>query len=87
MHAWNLYIFASLVSDCGKVIKVDEVSSENLWVDYARIMITTPTLSAIDIMKFMWVGGRKFTICLVDYFEVGLADDTCLVEYEDEEKP
>lgn len=34
----------------------------------------------------MWFDGREIIIRLVEYFEVGLVKDACLVEYEDGEQ-
>lgn len=42
LHAWNLSFFVYLVSNYGRILKVNEDSNDKIWLDYAQIMIFTP---------------------------------------------
>lgn len=46
-------------------------------------MITIVGLCEINVVEPCWVDGKKFDIRIVD-LEFGIAEDICLVEYEEE---
>lgn len=42
-------------------------------------------MNVIDCVEEVWIDGIKYVIRLVGDLETGLAEDACLVEYEDDE--
>ncbi|CAI8616744.1 unnamed protein product [Vicia faba] len=56
----------------------------NVRLDYGHILTTTKLLREINEVEDFWADGMKYPIKFVEDIKFGLADDTCLVEYEEE---
>jgi len=86
IRAWNSVFFMDLSSFFGRLLKIDDQALNKNGMDYARLLISTSILKEVNSFESICIDGRIYPICLIEDFEFGLADDACLVEYEDDHK-
>jgi len=84
LHAWNASFLVVIAASKGRLLKIDECTSDRVRLDYARHLITTRLLGEINNVDEFWIDGKKFMIWFAEDLEFGLDEDVCLVEYEDE---
>jgi hypothetical protein len=48
LHAWNYDFFKLCVMDCGRLLKIDDITMDRDRFDYARILLSTSSLEIIN---------------------------------------
>jgi hypothetical protein len=76
--------FLELAATQGRLLKIDDCTTNKDRLDYARFLISTPSLKEINVIEEVWIDGRMFPIRIIEDVEFGFAEDACLVEYEDD---
>jgi len=57
LHAWNYDFFKLCVMDCGRLLKIDDITLERDRFDYARILLSTTSLEVINTEAQIMVDG------------------------------
>jgi len=83
-QAWNNVFFVGLTSIHDRLLKFDDSTLDKERLDYARLLISTSILKELNVVEDLWIDARKFSICIIVDPEFDLADDVCMVEYEDD---
>ncbi|GAU18424.1 hypothetical protein TSUD_203130 [Trifolium subterraneum] len=79
VHAWNNIFFAELAESHGRLLKIDECTSNKSRMDYARFKIATPSLKEINVTFQVLIDNRLTSIRLIEDIDFKFASDACLV--------
>jgi len=66
LHAWNSNFFKLCVFDCGRLLRVDEVTVEKERLDYARVLISTTSLEVTNTGANIMVDGVIFYFKIIE---------------------
>ena len=82
LHTWNFDFFKLCVFDCGRLLRIDDITLDRDRFDYARILVSTSSLDIIKHEAHVVVDGvlRKFMI--VEEWGLSLGEDACLLAEE-----
>ncbi|PNX71916.1 hypothetical protein L195_g027802, partial [Trifolium pratense] len=80
LHAWNEEFFKLCVLDCGRYLRTDCCSAEKDRLDFARVLIATPSLDIINSVESILVDGGQVEVKIVEEWGYALGEDSCLVE-------
>lgn len=81
-----LIFFKLCVFDCGRLLRVDEVTVEKERFDYARVLIATSSLEVINTGAKIMVDGVIFDFKIIEEWRFSLGEDACLLdEYDTQE--
>lgn len=83
LHAWNSKKFKLCVFDCGRLLRMDEVTVEKERFDYARVLIATSSLEVINTGAKIMVDGVIFYFKIIEEWGFSLGEDACLFDDED----
>ena len=83
LHAWNLNFFKLCVFDCGRLLRVDEVTVEKERLDYARVFVATSSVEVINTNAKLMVDGVIFYFKIIEEWGFSLGEDACLFDEED----
>lgn len=83
LHAWNLDFFKLCVLDCGRLLKVDDMTLDRDRFDFARVLLSTSSLQIINSEVRVMVDGVLFDFQIVEEWDFSLGEDACL--FDDEE--
>lgn len=75
LHVWNDIFFLELAATQGRLLKIDDCTTNKDRLDYARLLISTPSLKEINVIEKVWIDGRMFPIRIIEDFEFGFAED------------
>lgn len=81
LHAWNVDFFKLCVFDCGRLLKVDDFVVDKVRFDYARVLISTPSLEIINFEAKVLVDGELLGFTIVEEWGFALGEDACLGDY------
>ncbi|PNX72734.1 putative sulfate transporter, partial [Trifolium pratense] len=79
LQAWNENFFKLCVFDCGRLLRVDNGSLERERIDFARVLIATPTLEIVNTAVTVLVDGILNEVKIVEEWGFNLGEDKCLV--------
>jgi len=66
IHAWNESFFKLCVLDCGRYLRADNCSLNRERFDYARVLISTASLDAINITDQILVDGMLVEVKIIE---------------------
>jgi len=59
LHAWNENSFKLCVMDCGSFLRTDDMSLDKGRFDYARVLISTPSIDIVSRVERLSIDGHK----------------------------
>lgn len=77
LHVWNEIFFLELAATQGRLLKIDDCTTNKDRLDYARLLISTHSLKEINVIEKVWIDSRMFPIRIIEDLEFGLAEDEC----------
>jgi len=83
LHAWNYEFFKLCVFDCGRLLKVDDITVDRDRFDYARVLVATSSLEIIKSEANILVDGVLFEFKIIEEWGFAVGEDACLFD-EDE---
>jgi len=83
MHAWNESFFKLCVVDCGRFLRTDNCSLERERFDYARVLVSTPSLDIISVVDKLLIDGVLMEVKIVEEWGFSIGEDACLFEEGD----
>lgn len=83
LHAWNIDFFKLCVLDCGRLLRVDDITLDRDRFDYARILLSTSSLEIIKTEACIMIDGVLFDFQIIEEWGFALGEDACL--FDDEE--
>jgi len=83
LHAWNFEFFKLCVYDCGRLLKVDDITLDRDRFDYARVLVSTSSLDIIKSVANVMVDGVLFEFKIIEEWGFAVGEDACL--FDDEE--
>lgn len=82
LHAWNDYFFRLCSMDVGRFLRVDNCTADKERLDYARILVATPSLNIINDDIEILVDDMVLTVKIVEEWGLSIGEDVCLFEEE-----
>ena len=82
LHAWNYDFFKLCVYDCGRLLRIDDVTLDRDRFDYARVLVSTSSLDIIKREASIVVDGVFLEFHIIEEWGCSLGEDACLVEDE-----
>ena len=82
LHAWNYDFFKLCVMDCGRLLRIDDITLERDRFDYARILLSTNSLEVINTEAQIMVDGVLFNFKIIEEWGYSLGEDACLLDEE-----
>jgi len=83
LHAWNLDFFKLCVYDCGRLLRLDDVTLDKGRLDYARVLISTSSLDVIKANATIMLDGKIFDFQIVEEGGFLVGEDACLSDDEE----
>jgi len=83
LHAWNEYFFKLCVMECGRFLRTDMCSLEKERFDYARVLVSTPSLDIIFVVEKLLIDGVLMEVKIVEEWGFNIGEDVCLFEEGD----
>jgi len=83
LHAWNIDFFKLCVLDCGRLLKVDDITSDRDRFDYARILLSTTSLEVIRTEASILIDGVLFDVQIIEEWGCTRVEDACLLDDEE----
>ena len=80
LHAWNYDFFKLCVYDCGRLLRVDDVTVDRDRFDYARVLVSTSSLDIIKTEAHVVVNGVLLDFQLIEEWGYAVGEDACLLE-------
>jgi hypothetical protein len=78
LHVWNLDFFKLCVYDCGRLLRLDDLTLEKGRFDYARVLISTDSVDIIKTEAKVLVDGSILDFLIVEEGGFSLGEDACL---------
>ena len=82
LHAWNYDFFKLCVYDCGRLMRIDDVTLDRDRFDYARVLVSTSSLDIIKHEASVVVDGVLFEFKIMEEWGFSLGEDACLIDDE-----
>ncbi|GAU22961.1 hypothetical protein TSUD_247050 [Trifolium subterraneum] len=82
LHAWNENFFKLCVLDCRRYMRADNCTVEKVRLDYARILIATSALEAVNSAEKLLIDGELIEVKIIEEWGLALGDDACLFDNE-----
>lgn len=83
LQAWNLDFFKLCVFDYGRLLKLDDSTLEKIRFDYARVLISTPSVDLVISDAKVMIDGAIYELKIVEEGGFSLGEDACLSEDEE----
>ena len=83
LHAWNEKNFKLCVLDCGRYLRADSVSLNKERFDYARVLISTPSIDVVNVTEQILVNGVLLDIKIIEEWGFCMGYDVCLYGEDD----
>lgn len=83
LHAWNYDFFKLCVLDCGRLLKIDDITMDRDRFDYARILLSTFSLDIIKTEAQIMVDGVLFNLHIIEEWGFSMGEDACLFDEEE----
>jgi len=83
LHAWNESFFKLCVLECGCFLRTDNGSLEKERFDYARVLVSTPSLDIISVVENLLIDGLLMEVKIVEERGFNIGEDACLFEEGD----
>jgi len=83
LHAWNFEFFKLCVYDCGRLLKVDDITLDRDRFDYARVLVSTSSLDIIKSLANVLVDGVLFEFKIIEEWGFAVGEDACLFDEEE----
>lgn len=80
IHAWNECFFKLCTFKCGRFLRSDTCSVEKERFDFARVLIATTSIEAINCSEKLLIDGDLVTIKIVEEWGFNFGDDACLYD-------
>lgn len=79
LHAWNINFFKLCILNCGRLLRLDELTLEKQRLDYARVLIATSSLEMINTTSSIVVDGVVLELNIIEEeWGFDLREDACL---------
>ena len=82
LHAWNFDFFKLCVYDCGRLLRMDDITLDRDRFDYARILVATRSLDIINQVASIVVDGVPLEFKIIEEWGYSVGEDSCLVDDE-----
>ena len=82
LHAWNYDFFKLCVYDCGRLLRLDDITLDRDRFDYARILVATNSLDVIKQEASIVVDGVPLEFKIIEEWGYSVGEDLCLVDDE-----
>ena len=83
LHAWNYDIFKLCVYDCGRLLKIDDITLDREHFGYARVLVATSSLEIIKSEANILVDGVLFEFKIIEEWGFAVGEDACLFDEEE----
>jgi len=80
LHAWNYEFFKLCVYDCGRLLRIDDITLDRDRFDYARVLVATSSLEIIKAKANILVDGVLFDFKIVEEWGFAVGEDACLFD-------
>jgi len=80
IHAWSADFFRLCVSNSGRFIRADDCTVDKARLDYAQILISTPSIEIVNTSSDFFIDGCKYVIKLVEEWGCCLGEDAFLTD-------
>jgi len=80
LHAWNYDFFKLCVYDCGRLMRVDDITLDRDRFDYARVLVSTSSLELINSEARVLVDGVLFEFKIIEEWGFATGEDACLLD-------
>ena len=80
LHAWNYDFFKLCVCDCGRLMRVDDITLDRDRFDYARVLVSTSSLDIINSKANILVDGVLFEFKIIEEWGFAVGEDACLFD-------
>jgi len=78
IHAWNYDFFKLCVLDCGRLLRVDDLTMGKEWLDYARVLVSTCSLEVLNLNTSVMINGVLFKLKIIEEWGFSLGEDACI---------
>jgi hypothetical protein len=82
LHAWNQEFFKLCVYDCGRFMRMDDLTMQKARFDFARILISTKSLEVLNTSAKVLVDGDSLEFKIIEEWGLALGEDACLGDEE-----
>jgi len=82
LHARNFDFFKLRVYDCGRLLRIDDITLDRDRFDYARILVSTSSLDIIKHEANIVVDGVLLKFQIIEEWGFSLGEDACLLDDE-----
>jgi len=79
------FFFKLCVMDCGTYLRTDDMSLDRGRFNFARVLISTPSLDIISFVDKVSIDGLLVDIKIVEERGANIGEDACLFEDQDEQ--
>jgi hypothetical protein len=86
VHAWNDIFFAELAETQGRLLKIDDVTSNKERMDYARLLLAIPLVKEVNTTVQVLINNKMTNIKICEDLDHGYGTDACLVECGDDNR-
>ena len=83
LHAWNYDFFKLCVYDCGRLLRIDDITLDRDRFDYARVLVSTSSLDIIKTEARVVVDGALLKFKLIEEWGLAVGEDACLFDEEE----
>jgi len=82
LHTWNFDFFKLCVYDCGRLLRLDDITLDRDRFDYAWLLVSTSSLDVIKHEANMVVDGVLLKFQIIEEWGFSLGEDACLLDDE-----
>ena len=82
LHAWDIDFFKLCVLDCGRLLRVDDITVDRDRFHYARILLSNSSLEIINTGARIMVDRVLFDFQIIEEWGFSLGEDACLFDEE-----
>lgn len=86
IHAWHDNLFKLCVLECGDYLRTDDMTLERGRFDYARVLISTPSLDIVSCVEKMVIDGILVEIKIIEDWGLNIGEDACLFDDNEDQK-
>ncbi|GAU44567.1 hypothetical protein TSUD_367230 [Trifolium subterraneum] len=86
VHAWNDIFFAELAETQGRLLKIDDVTSNKERMDYAHLLLAIPLVKEVNTTVQVLINNKMTNIKICEDLDHGYGTDACLVECGDDNR-
>jgi hypothetical protein len=86
IHAWHENFFKLCVLECGAYLRTDDMNLDRGRFDYARVLISTPSLDIVSCVEKLVIDGILVEIKIIEEWGLNIGEDACLFDDNEDQK-